>query len=115
MHDKSVNQSSATNGRHVDVQSTVAQEFHDFLADMEDLVKDATSLTGEDLARVKEKVRKQIAAAKGSAEEVGNNLAARARKTAEQATEYVHDHSWQTVGIGAAVGVVLGLLLARRA
>ncbi len=115
MHDKSFNQSSPTNGRGAEVQSAVAQEFRHFLADMEDLVKDATSLTGEDLARVKAKIREQAAAAKGSVEDVGSNLAARARKTAEQATGYVHDHSWQTVGIGAAIGVVLGLLLARRA
>ena len=32
----------------------------------------------------------------------------------DQADSYVRDKPWQGVGIGAAVGIVLGVLLARR-
>ena len=36
------------------------------------------------------------------------------REAAARADEYVRDNPWTGVGIGAAVGVVLGVLLTRR-
>lgn len=38
----------------------------------------------------------------------------RTKQAVCQADDFVHDKPWQGVGIGAAVGLVLGLLLARR-
>ena len=43
-----------------------------------------------------------------------SNLTQHARDAVEQADSYVRDKPWQGVGIGAAVGIVLGVLLARR-
>lgn len=39
---------------------------------------------------------------------------ARAKKVADKADVYVHDKPWHGIGIGATVGLVLGLLLAKR-
>ncbi|MDN8599399.1 stress response protein ElaB [Citrobacter enshiensis] len=38
----------------------------------------------------------------------------RAKQAAYQADDYVHEKPWQGIGVGAVVGLVLGLLLARR-
>lgn len=38
----------------------------------------------------------------------------RARRAVNQADNYVHDRPWRGVGIGATVGLIVGLLLARR-
>ena len=38
----------------------------------------------------------------------------RARQVAYKADDYVHEKPWQGIGEGAAAGLVLGLLLARR-
>lgn len=38
----------------------------------------------------------------------------RAKKAVYRADDYVHEKPWQGIGIGAAAGLVLGLLLARR-
>ncbi|MGL4724041.1 MAG: stress response protein ElaB [Scandinavium sp.] len=38
----------------------------------------------------------------------------RARQAVTRADDYVHEKTWQGIGVGAAVGLVLGLLLARR-
>jgi ElaB/YqjD/DUF883 family membrane-anchored ribosome-binding protein len=37
-----------------------------------------------------------------------------ARDAAKQADEFVHDKPWQAVGVAAAVGLVVGLLISRR-
>ncbi|MHC9037594.1 ElaB/YgaM/YqjD family protein, partial [Cobetia marina] len=44
----------------------------------------------------------------------GDRLAASARESADCADRYVHDNPWTSVGIGAAAGVVIGMLLGRR-
>lgn len=38
----------------------------------------------------------------------------RAKKAVYRADDYVHEKPWQGIGVGAAVGLILGLLLARR-
>ncbi|WP_330982548.1 MULTISPECIES: stress response protein ElaB [Enterobacterales] len=38
----------------------------------------------------------------------------RAKQAVTRADDYVHEKPWQGIGVGAAVGLVLGLLLARR-
>ena len=38
----------------------------------------------------------------------------RAKKAVCRADDYVHEKPWRGIGVGATVGVVMGLLLARR-
>jgi ElaB/YqjD/DUF883 family membrane-anchored ribosome-binding protein len=95
--------------------SGVSLEFHNFVADIEDLIKSTTSLSGDDLASVKEKIGERIAAAKESAEEMGDALAHRAGKAVAVTNEYVHEQPWKAIGVGVAVGFLLGAVVARRA
>jgi len=94
--------------------SGIAREFHNFVADIEDLLKATTTLTGEDLQKAKAKLNERIAAAKESAAEMGETVINRARKTAETTNTYVHEQPWNAVGASAAIGLLLGYLLARR-
>nr|WP_324257965.1 DUF883 family protein [Cellvibrio fontiphilus] len=94
--------------------SRIAQEFQHFVADIEDLINATTGLTGEDLLRAKTKLNQRINAAKESVTELGDTVANRARKTAETTNSYVHEKPWSAIGVSAAVGVLLGYLLARR-
>jgi ElaB/YqjD/DUF883 family membrane-anchored ribosome-binding protein len=93
--------------------SPTAGEFQNFIADIEDLVTSMTSLTGEDLARARAKLNERIAAARESISEVGNEIGQRARKAAHETDQYVHENPWQAIGIGAALGLLIGVLIAR--
>lgn len=106
--------SNETDAMVADATSGIAREFHNFVADIEDLLKATTTLTGDDLQKAKDKLNERIAAAKGSASEMGESVVKRARKTAETTDAYVHEQPWNAVGIGAAVGLFVGYLLARR-
>jgi ElaB/YqjD/DUF883 family membrane-anchored ribosome-binding protein len=46
--------------------------------------------------------------------ELASDARARAEELREEAARYVREHPWQSVGIAAGLGVMLGVLLARR-
>jgi ElaB/YqjD/DUF883 family membrane-anchored ribosome-binding protein len=97
-----------------DITHGISSEFKNFLSDVEDLVKQATQLTGEELARAQEKLNARIVAAKESVSDVGAAVSDRARSAAQVTNEYVHEQPWKVISIGAAFGLLLGFVLARR-
>jgi ElaB/YqjD/DUF883 family membrane-anchored ribosome-binding protein len=107
------------------INASISQEFHDFLADIETLLKESAVLTGEELSVAKAKIQEKVASAKAavmkvsdsvasSASKVSDSLASSACKVAETTNQKVHAEPWMAVGAGAVVGLVLGLLFARR-
>jgi ElaB/YqjD/DUF883 family membrane-anchored ribosome-binding protein len=94
--------------------SGVADEFRNFVADMEDLIQATTSLNGEDLARAKAKLQARVAAAKESARKIGAPLVERARNTVRATDGYVHEQPWQAIAIAAGASLLVGYLLGRR-
>jgi ElaB/YqjD/DUF883 family membrane-anchored ribosome-binding protein len=92
----------------------VAQEFHNFLSDIEALIKDMATLTGDDLAQAKIKLNSRIDAAKVSAKAVGDGISQHAKQTAESTNNYIHENPWAALGASAAVAFLLGLLTSRR-
>ncbi len=96
------------------IAENASSEFQNFVADVEDLVKETTTLTGEDLRRAKAKLSARLAEAKESVVEMGGEIAQRAKKGAIATDEFVHEQPWKAIGAGAAIGLVVGFLLARR-
>jgi ElaB/YqjD/DUF883 family membrane-anchored ribosome-binding protein len=91
-----------------------AGEFQNFIADIEDLITSMTPLTGADLERAKARLAERVEAAKESLTEVSTEIAERARQSARVTNTYVHEHPWQSVGIGAILGLLVGIALNRR-
>ena len=81
---------------------------------MEDLIKASTSLTGDDLARAKANLSARVAAARAFAAEIPGTISDRARNTVRVTDGYVREQPWQAIGITAAVGLLIGVLLGRR-
>jgi ElaB/YqjD/DUF883 family membrane-anchored ribosome-binding protein len=115
----------ASNGHHVGSTPTknpaaaaalsgITQEFQNFVADIEDLIKASTSLTGDDLARAKANLSARVAAARAFVEEMPGTMSDRARKSVKVADDYVREQPWQAMGITAAAGLLVGFLLGRR-
>lgn len=92
----------------------LSTEFHNFVADIEDLIKEAGTLTGDELNLAKAKLNSRLSAAKESVESLGGEVAEQARHGASAADDYVHHQPWQAIGAGAAVGLLVGFLLARQ-
>jgi ElaB/YqjD/DUF883 family membrane-anchored ribosome-binding protein len=84
------------------------------MQDAEALLKATSTLTGEKIQEVRARAEESLRQAKTRLTEVEEEAMRRAREIAEAADEYVHENPWQSVGIAAGIGLVLGLLLARR-
>jgi ElaB/YqjD/DUF883 family membrane-anchored ribosome-binding protein len=92
----------------------VASEFKSFVSDIEGLLKETASLTGDDLARAKIKLNQRINAAKECVNNASGTMLQQARKTATITNEYVHQQPWAVIGTSAVVSFALGMLLSHR-
>ncbi|MEO4046036.1 DUF883 family protein [Pseudomonas sp. CAU 1711] len=108
------NTDKASSPEHSIVPPGVSREFNNLLADIEDLIKEATSLTGEDLAAARGKLNVRIAEARAAAQAMSDGVVQRARQTAGVANDYVHEQPWKALGASAAAAFLLGFVLARR-
>lgn len=84
------------------------------MEDAEALLKATSTLTGEKIQEVRARAEESLRQAKVRLSEVEEEAMRRAREVAEAADEYVRENPWQSVGIAAGIGLVVGLLLARR-
>ena len=84
------------------------------MEDAEALLKATSTLTGEKIQEVRARAEESLRNAKVRLSEVEEEAMRRAREVAEAADEYVRENPWQSVGIAAGIGLVVGLLLARR-
>jgi ElaB/YqjD/DUF883 family membrane-anchored ribosome-binding protein len=84
------------------------------MEDAEALLKATSTLTGEKIQEVRARAEQSLRQAKVRLSEVEEEAMRRAREVAEAADEYVRENPWQSVGIAAGIGLVVGLLLARR-
>ena len=89
-------------------------EFSNFVSDIEHLISSMTTLTGKDLERAKEKLAERVEAAKVTLTEAGGRIAETARQSARATDTYVHENPWQSVGIGAILGLLVGIAVSRR-
>jgi ElaB/YqjD/DUF883 family membrane-anchored ribosome-binding protein len=82
--------------------------------DAEALIKATSAQTGEKIQEVRAKAEESLRNAKERLTEIEEEALKRAREFADATEEYVRENPWQSVGIAAGVGLLLGVLIARR-
>lgn len=81
---------------------------HDFVSDVEELVKKVTDIPGVDLATVRDKVSGAIAGARQSLENGTDSVRNTTRAGVSTADEYVRGYPWAAVGVAVGIGLLLG-------
>ena len=84
------------------------------IADSEELLRASAGQAGEKIAAARERVQASLATAKVKLADAERAVLEQTKKAAKAADEFVHENPWKAVGIAAAAGVVLGLLINRR-
>lgn len=89
----------------------------DFRAVMDDI--DALmSSTGQDVSgeakALRARIRERLDGAKEKLIDVQHEAVQRAKDAAAATDDYVHAKPWQAIGVAAAIGLALGVLIGRR-
>jgi ElaB/YqjD/DUF883 family membrane-anchored ribosome-binding protein len=94
--------------------SELLDESKDILHDTEQLIAHAASATGEEAKALQAKIIAGLRNAKERLSAAESAAIAKGKAAAKATDAYVHENPWKSIGIGAAIGVVIGMLIARR-
>ena len=84
------------------------------VADAEELLRATASQAGEKVTAARARIEASLAAAKVKLSEAERAALEKAKEAAKATDEFVQDNPWRAVGIAAAAGLVLGVLISRR-
>ena len=93
---------------------TGSQEFRNLVADVEELIKRVAHVDDADLARARAKLEKTLTAAKSAMHDGTERVKTTAREAAHTTDQYVHTNPWSAIGIAAAAGAAIAVLLSTR-
>ncbi len=83
------------------------------VADAEELLKATANQTGERIAAARARAGESLQAAKTRLSNAQIAVMEKTKAVATSTDEYVHVNPWQAIGIAAAVGVLLGVVISR--
>jgi ElaB/YqjD/DUF883 family membrane-anchored ribosome-binding protein len=102
-------------------RETLIDDLNKIIADAEQFLKAAGAEGNEQAQAIRVKVQESLGLAKQrlldleeSLIETGREAKQKTRVAAAVADNYVHQHPWQTIGIIAGAGILIGLLLNRQ-
>jgi ElaB/YqjD/DUF883 family membrane-anchored ribosome-binding protein len=95
-------------------RDALVKDFADVLSEADALLKQATKESGDKANDLRAQVETKLRTAKLRLQDMQDDAMDRAKATARMTDEYVRDNPWQALGIAAAVGVLVGLLMSRR-
>lgn len=84
------------------------------VADAEALMTATADTAGSQVHAARARAAESLEQARARLEALEGEVQARAKAALADADGYVRDNPWQAIGIAAAVGVVLGVLISRR-
>lgn len=95
-------------------RAELADAFRTFIHHGEALLGAKAEGAATTVADARSMLEGQLREAKTRLAELEKRVAEQTRAAARSTDEYVHENPWQSVGVAAGVGLVLGLLIGRR-
>ncbi len=89
------------------------QDLRVVVADAEELVRATAGQAGEKISTARERIQESWSAAKVRLIAAEEAVVAKTKQAAKATDEYVHENPWKSVGIGAAIGMIVGMLISR--
>jgi ElaB/YqjD/DUF883 family membrane-anchored ribosome-binding protein len=94
-------------------RAKINEDLRILAADTQELMRLTASASGEQLDVLRSRLNERLAVLKVRAAEAQDATRSNCKLAMTNADDYVRENPWQSVGVGVAVGVVLGALLAR--
>ncbi|HEX9454533.1 MAG TPA: DUF883 family protein [Candidatus Binatia bacterium] len=86
-------------------------DLRNLVADAEELLKATASQAGDKIGVARQKIEQSLVEGKKALADAEKTLVKKSKECAEIADDYVRENPWSAVGIAAAVGLALGLLI----
>ncbi len=94
--------------------STISDEFHNIIKDVESLLNEASALGGDEYANIREQLMERLATAKAKMTKVGVNSADTVQESTADVSAEISREPWKAVGSAVMAGLLIGYLFARR-
>lgn len=84
------------------------------IADAEEILRATASQAGEKVGELRERIQDRLRDAKIRLQDAEAALVDKTKAAARATDDFVHENPWQAVGVAAALGLALGVLIGRR-
>jgi ElaB/YqjD/DUF883 family membrane-anchored ribosome-binding protein len=92
----------------------LAGDARQVLDDVQALLSQAAESSGQQAQELRSRAAEQLKRAQARLGELQQGTVERSRAAVHATDDWVHMHPWGAVGLGAGVGFLIGLLVARR-
>lgn len=95
-------------------QYSLADDLRKVIEDAEVLLQHAVRDAGQEYTKARHRLESSLLSAKTRLGGIEDDMLERGAQAAKSADDYVRRHPWESIGIGAAIGLALGLLIGRK-
>lgn len=95
-------------------QEILMADFQTLVSDTEKLLEHTATLAGDQADDLREQIHESLLKARETLQLTEESLRQRGKAAVVATEDYVQSNPWQSVGIAAGVGFLLGLLATRR-
>jgi ElaB/YqjD/DUF883 family membrane-anchored ribosome-binding protein len=89
-------------------------DFKNVLRDIETLLSEQKGHLKEGAEELKERLEVGVKRVKSQLGELECAVTEKSKEAAKVTDDFVHDHPWESIGVGVGIGLLVGLLLGRR-
>jgi ElaB/YqjD/DUF883 family membrane-anchored ribosome-binding protein len=111
---KGVRFMSSSNQAGIESQSKLVTDIKSVISEAEEMLHATAGQVGETAVQLRERIKLRLADAKVRLVEAEAVLVAKTKAAARATDDYVHESPWTAVGVAAAVGLLVGLIIGRR-
>jgi ElaB/YqjD/DUF883 family membrane-anchored ribosome-binding protein len=92
----------------------LSSDFRSVMEDVDSLMTATANKAEGDISALRARILDRLDGAKERVIDAQHEAVERAKKAATATDNFVHDHPWQAIGVAAAVGMAIGVLIGRR-
>lgn len=92
----------------------LAADFRAVMDDIDALMSATTDKAEGEAKALRARIRERLDGAKERLADAQYEAVRKAKEAAGATNDYVHENPWQAVGVAAAIGLALGVLIGRR-
>jgi len=91
----------------------IVSDLKTLITDAEELLKATATQAGDKITVARQRIEQSLIEGRKSLADAERALVERSREAVDIADDYVRENPWSAIGIAAAVGLVIGLLVRR--